>query len=761
MADIPITRLLSFARDLQRASTFEELLETTRTELLAATGYAHAWLAVADDEDALELRLIDYAGAQRGSVWDAAPVLKVDGDAMLEEIIRSDAPVVVEDARTDPRTNKQMVETLGNRTIINVPLRFLDKPFGAMGTGTFGDEGCRPPTQHELAYLVGMASQLSVAAGRIRFLEERRKAEATLRDMNRVVEKAAVRLRVLAESSHQFASTTDTRELVDLVARRLSELVGDGCGVRLVSRHGDTFDATVTATHHADPQVAAALRELAATEPLRIGEGLTGRVVLTGQPILIDKRTSGRLRAEVPPKYRAIVEKAGVDNLLAVPLAVQGRVIGVIFLARSDEANPYTIDDQRLVQDLADRAALAIDHAERTAELRRTNLALQRSEARFRRLTESGIMGIVVSDASGRFQEANDAFLSLLGYTREDVAAGLLNSKTANTSTRLQTDSQAIAELMAQGYARPWEKELLCKDGTTVPVLVGAAMIDDGSGENIAFVVDLRERKRAEAAVREAELLRREKDAVLEANRELEAFSYSVAHDLRAPLRGIHGFSDALLEDHGDKLDEEAKRLLGRVMAGAERMGQIIDALLALARLSRFEARREIVDLVPIARAIVEQLRVAEPGRAVEFVAPERIVARGDPLLLRVLLENLIGNAWKFTRQRPRAKVELGGLATEEGPLYFVRDNGAGFDMAFVDKLFAPFQRLHAPDEFEGSGVGLATVHRIVRRHGGRVWADGAVGRGATFRFTLPVEHPGREASAWPPRASAAPQTNS
>jgi signal transduction histidine kinase len=194
-------------------------------------------------------------------------------------------------------------------------------------------------------------------------------------------------------------------------------------------------------------------------------------------------------------------------------------------------------------------------------------------------------------------------------------------------------------------------------------------------------------------------------------------------------------------------------------MAGAERMGQIIDALLALARLSRFETRREVIDLVPVAQTIVEQLRAAEPRRVVEFVAPDRLVARGDPQLLRVVLENLLGNAWKFTRQRSRARVEFGGSVTEEGPVYFVRDNGAGFDMAFVDKLFAPFQRLHSPDEFEGSGVGLATVHRIVRRHGGRVWADAAVDRGATFEFTLPIDHSGRETSAWPPRPSVSPLT--
>jgi signal transduction histidine kinase/ActR/RegA family two-component response regulator len=177
----PISRLLAFARELQRVASFEELVLTMQAEIEASIGYRHAWLFVAEKEDFDEIRLIDYAGAQRGLAWQVAPVLRVKGDAMLEELATSHRPVVVADARTDPRTNKTIVDQLGNRTIINVPLQLLDKPFGAFGTGTFGDEGCRPPTGDQLDYLIGMANQLSVAAGRIRFLEERKRAEETLR----------------------------------------------------------------------------------------------------------------------------------------------------------------------------------------------------------------------------------------------------------------------------------------------------------------------------------------------------------------------------------------------------------------------------------------------------------------------------------------------------------------------------------------------------------------------------------------------------
>ena len=221
------------------------------------------------------------------------------------------------------------------------------------------------------------------------------------------------------------------------------------------------------------------------------------------------------------------------------------------------------------------------------------------------------------------------------------------------------------------------------------------------------------------------------------ANRELEAFSYSVAHDLRAPLRGINGFSRVLLEDYGPSLDAEARQYLDRIMAATERMGNLIDALLSLSRLTRLELRRETVDLGRIADGVLTQLRAGQPERKVDVVVQQGVVTRGDSPLLRALLENLLGNAWKFTGGRDGARIEFGVERTGDGPAYFVRDNGAGFDMQFAGRLFTPFQRLHSQTEFAGTGIGLATVQRIVHRHGGRIWAESAVGEGATFRFTL------------------------
>jgi signal transduction histidine kinase len=236
------------------------------------------------------------------------------------------------------------------------------------------------------------------------------------------------------------------------------------------------------------------------------------------------------------------------------------------------------------------------------------------------------------------------------------------------------------------------------------------------------------------------ELTRKHRDAEAALsvyNKELEAFSYSVAHDLRAPLRGINGFSRVLLEDYSEKLDDEARANLQRICAAAERMGELIDALLGLSRLARADLRREEVDLSQIALGIVKQLRESHPEREVEFQNESTVMANGDAALLRVVLENLLGNAWKFTAMTDGACVRFGTEEANGDTVYFVRDNGAGFDMAYAEKLFVPFQRLHTAREFPGTGIGLATVQRVIHRHGGRVWAESAPGKGATFLFTL------------------------
>jgi signal transduction histidine kinase len=225
-------------------------------------------------------------------------------------------------------------------------------------------------------------------------------------------------------------------------------------------------------------------------------------------------------------------------------------------------------------------------------------------------------------------------------------------------------------------------------------------------------------------------------------NKELEAFCYSVSHDLRAPLRGIDGFSQALIEDYGNQLDEQGRNYLIRVRAGTQRMGMLIDDLLNLSRLTRAELQRVPVNLSSVADVVAKDIFTAQPSRNVDVKIAPNLSTNADPRLMRIVFENLLGNAWKFTSKSPHARIEVGSAPHNGSPAYFVRDNGAGFNPEYASRLFGAFQRLHRSDEFPGTGIGLATVQRIIHRHGGQIWAKSDPGKGATFYFTLdPTKH--------------------
>jgi PAS domain S-box-containing protein len=296
-------------------------------------------------------------------------------------------------------------------------------------------------------------------------------------------------------------------------------------------------------------------------------------------------------------------------------------------------------------------------------------------------------------------------------------------------------EREVLVPLREQG-AHEVELTLRRKDGSAIDVLLSLSMRLDDQGRPvgmIGFSLDIGPRIRAQR------LLQQRSDELAAANGELEAFAYSVSHDLRAPLRAIDGFSQALLEDYGERMDETGLDYLRRVRAAAQRMAALIDDLLQLSRVSRSQLQPVAVDLSRQAEEILTGLQEQHPERKVEWSVQPGLKAMADPGLLRTVLENLLGNAWKYTARTAAARIEFGGETTPSGTVFHVRDNGAGFDMRYADKLFGAFQRLHHPSEFEGTGIGLATVQRIIHRHGGRIWAHARPGEGATFWFTLGV----------------------
>jgi light-regulated signal transduction histidine kinase (bacteriophytochrome) len=275
-----------------------------------------------------------------------------------------------------------------------------------------------------------------------------------------------------------------------------------------------------------------------------------------------------------------------------------------------------------------------------------------------------------------------------------------------------------------------FENRYRCKDGSYRWLSWVAVPLPE-RGLIYAAARDITERKQAEAHTLALN------QRLETSNKELEAFSYSVSHDLRAPLRGIDGFSQALLEDYGGKLDEQGRSYLTRVRAASQRMAQLIDDLLNLSRVGRAELRMEMVDLSSLAQALTAELQAQQPQRQAIWSIQQNVTAQGDVRFLRVVLDNLLNNAWKFTSKQSKATIEFGVTSNNGKPSYFVRDNGVGFDMTYANKLFGAFQRLHHQNEFPGTGIGLATVQRIIHRHSGRVWAEGVVEKGATFYFTL------------------------
>jgi PAS domain S-box-containing protein len=399
--------------------------------------------------------------------------------------------------------------------------------------------------------------------------------------------------------------------------------------------------------------------------------------------------------------------------------------------------------EARAAKELAEtKAALVEELEQKNRKLEIFANEAWRAEEKFRALAETASDAILSADQEGLIIYANPAAERLFGYTSAELLGQPLTGLMPERFRAAHADgfrrylSGAAARIVGKGVVELTGRR---RDGSEFPVELSLGEWREESRHQFTAIIrDITVRLEMEQRIRALnEGLERRAAALAVANKELEAFSYSVSHDLRAPLRSIDGFSLALLDDCSDQLDEHGKHYLRSVRESAKHMAQLIDGLLTLSRITRQDLRRTGVDLTALARKIAERLRSAQPDRSVEFVIAEGLRGEGDAQLLEVALGNLLSNAWKFTGKRELGRIEFGEQSDRDHNVFFVRDNGAGFDMNYAAKLFGVFQRLHTAAEFEGTGVGLATVQRVIDRHGGRVWAEGTVGSGATFYFTL------------------------
>ena len=552
---------------------------------------------------------------------------------------------------------------------------------------------------------------------------------------------------LLADVSRLFASAPDARELIAGLARAAVPDLGDWCVVNVFDVDRGVHGA---ASHHADATLQPVLDELRERYPADPHSSTgVGRALRTGEPVLVAAIDDAYLRRIARDgRHYELLRMLEPKSAMYVPIVAEEASIGVVTLGSA--RTTYGPRDVRAAMELARRAALGLDNvrlqdAARAADEKRKQAEadLAAGERSFRALFAANPLPMWVYDVETlRFVEVNRAAITHYGYSRRDFRRmTILDIRPPEEAARLR-DHLGLIDDIGVRTAGIWRHRK--QDGTLIDVLVRShALKVRGRASVLAVAEDVTERLAAERALKllneELEARVAARTAELEAaNRELEAFSYSVSHDLRSPLRSMDGFSQALLEDYSSVLDDTGRDYLRRIRGAAQRMGSLIDDLLRLSRVTRTDLHHDAVDLSRIASEVVRTLQEQNPARRVEVVIAPELVVMGDRHLLGHVMENLISNAWKFTGRVAEPRIEVGRTMENGKSVLFVRDNGAGFSMEYAHKLFHVFQRLHAMSEFEGTGVGLAIVNRVLQRHGGRIWANATPGEGATFYFELP-----------------------
>lgn len=464
------------------------------------------------------------------------------------------------------------------------------------------------------------------------------------------------------------------------------------------------------------------------------GQGPTGMAIRTGKVAVC----RNMLTDPAFTLWREEAHRRGYASSIVFPLWSGDKVFGAITIY-SKEADPFSEEEVKLLTELADDLSYGITTLRIRAERKAAETALRASETRYRNLFDTMSEGFsineIILDDTGRpidlrYLEVNPAFQHHTGLKAADIV-GRTTLELFPTAERTWFERYGKVALTGEpARFEEWFGPLgRCYD-------VSVYRTEPNRFAVVFF--DITERKKAEADVTQLNANMAARNQELESvNKELDAFNYSVSHDLRAPLRTVSGFSRIVYEDYADKLDAQGRDYLARIKNGSDRMSQLIEDLLRLSHISRQNIERMDYDLSTLAFTVVNNLHESAPARNVEVVVAEGLRAVVDPSLMKIALTNLLDNAWKFTSNTENARIEFGATEKDSKIVYFVKDNGAGFDPAYAEKMFLPFQRLHSEKEFEGTGIGLAIVERIIRRHEGSVWAEGEIGKGATISFTL------------------------
>lgn len=786
--------LLMLSRSLEGIGTYQELVNAALKAVEPVLGYHRLWVYLFEPNS-------DYAYLlMAGGVEFNADIsrLPIRGDRMMEEIAARPTFVLVEDAKTDPRVNHEIVAQLGNRTIVNVPIVLFDRYLGSVGMGSFNEEGVRIPTEAERVFLGSLASILASALDRVHSsLEKERATEA--------LHRREEEFRALVENSPDFVSRHDAEARFlyanPALLRILKVDISDLLGRSILDLHPAARSSSIVQT-----EILACFRQARSTEvefaddiyevdphpihhvrfsPEFDRSGNVGSVLVVGRDVTLLHEAQRQLQTLVD-NLPDMISRFDIEgrHIWVSPAVL--RCFGVDFhhfegrtmldLARPDNAEEQATH-RRLYQAILDAASTGV--ANRLEVV--WDLPPGRQHLEIRHIPEKDTTGRVISILSiarditevARAQARARQLASLVESSQDAIIGksleGIILSWNAGaTATYGYTEDEALGQhisfLAPPGHAdeiprlldsirngksvERYETKRRARDGSEIDVSLTVSPIigDDGriiGASSIARNITdrLKAERELEAYRTRLEELVAARTADLEtANRELEAFSYSVSHDLRTPLRAIDGFSLMLSRRYGSSLDDEAKRLIGIVRDNTSRMSQLIDDILAFSRSGRVEMHTVTVDMDRLVSSVWLDLEPQRANRNIEFVVGPLGTVQGDNAMLRQVWVNLIANAIKFTSPRPLARIEIHRESLADGEWFIIKDNGVGFDPSYTHKLFGVFQRLHAVDEFEGTGIGLAIIQRIVSRHGGSVAATGQIDRGATFRFSLPGE---------------------